>query len=130
MEDPQLMLKRVLEFAARREGIDAVVQTGSRARCERVDEFSDLDIELIGPGAASLIGRDDWLEEIAPVLVSVQLANKAPEAPDWPICLVVYAHGRKVDFTLAGSERLRNLADHGLDATYGRGYVVHFDRTG
>lgn len=130
MEDAQLLLDRVLEFAAGREGIDAVVQTGSRARGERVDAFADLDIELIGPGASRLVGRDHWPTEIAPVLVSVHLANDAPGAPDWPTCLVVFAQGRKIDFTLAGRERLQRLADHGLDATYRRGYIVHFDRTG
>ncbi|MEV4442646.1 aminoglycoside 6-adenylyltransferase [Streptomyces sp. NPDC049577] len=130
MEDPDKLLRAVLDFASRQPGIDAVVQTGSRARGLRVDEWSDLDIELIGPGAVGLAGSDTWQEEIAPTLLSVHLANEGEDEPDWPTCLVVFAEGRKVDFTLAGPERLEAMKRDGLDDLYGRGYVVHLDRTG
>jgi len=130
MEDPRALLEDVLSFAARSEGIDAVIETGSRARKQRVDAFSDLDIELIGPGAPALAGRDDWPAEIAPVLVTLHLANDEPGTEGWPASLVVYAQGRKVDFTLAGPDRLRQLAADGLDPVYRRGYVVHYDRAG
>lgn len=130
MEDPQLLLDRVLAFAAGQDGIVAVVQTGSRARERDVDVFSDLDIELIGPGASSLVGDDGWQQQIAPVMITLHLANEVPGSPDWPTCLVVFAQGRKIDFTLAGTRRLERLAEDGLDSIYSRGYVVHFDRTG
>jgi aminoglycoside 6-adenylyltransferase len=130
LEDPDELLGRVLAFADRTTGIDAVVQTGSRARRQRVDAFSDLDIELIGPGSAALVGRDDWPEQIAPTLVSLHLANQDDDAPDWPTCLVVFARGRKVDFMLAGVERLEKMVLNGLDDYYRRGYLVHRDRTG
>jgi aminoglycoside 6-adenylyltransferase len=130
LEDPDELLARILAFADRTTGIDAVVQTGSRARRHRVDAFSDLDIELIGPGSAALVGRDDWPEQIAPTLVSLHLANEQDDAPDWPTCLVVFAGGRKVDFMLAGPERLDQMARDGLDEYYRRGYLVHRDRTG
>src|SRR5579875_3632373 len=110
MEDPRALLEDVLSLAARSEGIDAVIETGSRARKQRVDAFSDLDIELIGPGAPALAGRDDWPAEIAPVLVTLHLPNDEPGTEGWPASLVVYAQGRKVDFTLAGPDRLRQLA--------------------
>ncbi|ONI75203.1 hypothetical protein ALI144C_41420 [Actinosynnema sp. ALI-1.44] len=130
MEDPRLLLARVLDFAEHHEGIEAVVQTGSRARGLRVDSLSDLDIELIGPGAPLLAGDDEWLAAIAPTLVSIHLDNEEDDEPGWPTCLAVFAEGRKVDFTLAGTERLVAMREHGLDELYGRGYVVHFDRTG
>ncbi|ALG08525.1 aminoglycoside 6-adenylyltransferase [Kibdelosporangium phytohabitans] len=131
MEDPRFLLARVLGFATSCEGIDAVVQTGSRARGQRVDALSDLDIELIGPGAPLLAGRDEWLADIAPTLVSIHLDNEDDEdGPGWPTCLVVFADGRKADFTLAGPERLAAMKEHGLDELYGRGYVVHLDNTG
>lgn len=104
VEDPRGLLEKIVAFAEQHDGIDAVVQTGSRARNQRVDAFSDLDIELIGPGAPALAGRDDW-----------------------PSSLVVFAQGRKVDFTLAGPQRLRTVLADGLDSTYMRGYVVHYD---
>jgi aminoglycoside 6-adenylyltransferase len=130
MEDPDELLERILALADRTTGIDAVVQTGSRARRYRVDAFSDLDIELIGPGSAALVGRDDWPEQIAPTLVSLHLTNEQDDAPDWPTCLVVFAGGRKVDFMLAGPERLDQMVRDGLDEYYRRGYLVHRDRTG
>ena len=130
MEDPDELLARILAFADQTTGIDAVIQTGSRARRHQVDAFSDLDIELIGPGSAALVGRDDWPEQSAPILVSIHLANEEDDAPDWPTCLVVFARGRKVDFMLAGPERLDQLARDGLDEYYCRGYLVHRDRTG
>jgi len=130
VENPELLLKRIVDFAAARDGIQAVVQTGSRARGRRVDAYSDLDIELIGPGAAELAGRDDWLQEIGPVLVAIHLANEDEDEPDWPTCLAVFAEGRKADFTLAGPERLERMAADGLDDLYRRGYLAHLDETG
>lgn len=130
MEDPADLLRRVLAFADAHPQIQAVIQTGSRARGDRVDALSDLDIELIGPGAADLVGNDEWLSTIGEVLVSVHLANEEPDEPDWPTCLAVFAGGRKVDFTLAGVDRVERLKDGGLDDLYQRGYIVHRDKTG
>ncbi len=95
-----------------------------------MDALSDLDIELIGHGTAALVGNDDWPTTIADVLVGIHLANEGPEEPDWPTCLVVFAGGRKIDFTLAGTERIERMALDGLDSLYERGYLVHLDKTG
>ncbi|WP_225724612.1 MULTISPECIES: aminoglycoside 6-adenylyltransferase [unclassified Nocardia] len=129
MEDPEQLLKRILEFAADDPGIRAVIQTGSRARGTRIDEFSDLDLEFIGPGAKALVGDDAWAERIAPVLVGIHLANDEEDEPDWPTYLVVFAEGRKVDFTLADTARLTELRDE-LDELYERGYRVLLDKDG
>ncbi|MGY1946472.1 aminoglycoside 6-adenylyltransferase [Nocardia asiatica] len=127
MEDADLVVDRIIGFAAAHPGISAVIQTGSRARGTRVDEFSDLDIELIGPGTGELVGADDWLPAIGPVLVNIHLAN---DQPHWPTCLVVLAEGRKVDFTLAGPARLDGLIADGFDELYQRGYRVLLDKDG
>lgn len=95
-----------------------------------MDALSDLDIELIGPGRAGLVGDDDGPGTIADVLVSIHLGNEAPEEPDWPTCLVVFADGRKVDFALAGTERIERMSGDGLDCLYQRGYIVRLDATG
>lgn len=95
-----------------------------------MDALSDLDIELIGPGRAGLVGDDDWPGTIADVLVSIHLGNEAPEEPDWPTCLVVFAEARKVDFTLAGTERIERMSGDGLDGLHQRGYIVRLDETG
>ncbi|MBF6338619.1 aminoglycoside 6-adenylyltransferase [Nocardia abscessus] len=127
MEDADLVVDRIIEFAVAHPGISAVIQTGSRARGTRVDEFSDLDIELIGPGTGEFVGADDWLRAIGPVLVNIHLDN---DEPHWPTCLVVLAEGRKVDFTLAGPGRLDDLIADGLDELYQRGYRVLLDKDG
>ncbi|WP_280242365.1 aminoglycoside 6-adenylyltransferase [Nocardia abscessus] len=127
MEDADLVVDRIIEFAAAHPRISAVIQTGSRARGTRVDEFSDLDIELIGTGTGEFVGADDWLRAIGPVLVNIHLDN---DEPHWPTCLVVLAEGRKIDFTLAGPGRLDDLIADGLDELYQRGYRVLLDKDG
>lgn len=127
MENPEELLGAILAFARDHPGIDAVVLTGSRGRGERVDEYSDLDVELIGPGTAALIGAEDWCRRLGDVLVSLHLANEDAGSPDWPTCLVVFAGGRKVDFTLAGPGRVEQIP---ADPTYARGYRVLLDKTG
>lgn len=130
VENPEELLRRILDFVTERDGITAVLQTGSRARGRRVDAFSDLDIELIGPGATMLAGRDDWLSRIGPTLVSIHLDNDGPGEFGWPTCLAVFDGGRKIDFLLATESRLTRMTTGGLDAIYGRGYLVHLDKTG
>lgn len=129
-EDARLLREAVLTFARASPGIDALVETGSRARGQPVDEFSDLDLELIGPGVHELVGREDWLVAFGDVLIALHLENGGPGEPEWPTCLVVFDGGRKIDFTLSGPGRLESLSSKGLDGTYGRGYVVHYDATG
>ncbi|MBM7460966.1 hypothetical protein JOE26_003641 [Rhodococcus coprophilus] len=59
-----------------------MIQTGSRARNQRVDRLSDLDIELIGPAVSSLAGDDSWAAPLGDQLVSIHLANEEDHAPD------------------------------------------------
>ncbi|QIS18018.1 hypothetical protein F6W96_06605 [Nocardia terpenica] len=61
VESAAEVLDRIVAFAASHDGIEAVIQTGSRARNQRVDRFSDLDIELIGTAAPALAGDDSWV---------------------------------------------------------------------
>lgn len=129
-EDAEVMREAVLAFARSATGIEAVIETGSRARGQRVDGYSDLDLELIGPGAGALVGREDWLAPFGDVLIALHLENGGPDEPEWPTCLVVFAGGRKIDFTLAGSRRITDMLAKGLDATYSRGYRVLHDSSG
>ncbi|KZM73320.1 hypothetical protein AWN90_32190 [Nocardia terpenica] len=107
-----------------------MIQTGSRARNQRVDRFSDLDIELIGTAAPALAGDDSWAAPLGNQLVSIHLANEEDDEPDWPTYLIVLAGGRKVDLTLAGPERITRMIEGGLDELYQRGYLVRLDKTG
>ncbi|MFN6548347.1 aminoglycoside 6-adenylyltransferase [Mycolicibacterium nivoides] len=130
MEYAAEVLNRIVAFASAHDGIEAVIQTGSRARNQRVDRFSDLDIELVGPAVPALAGDDGWAAPLGDQLVSIHLANEEDDAPDWPTYLVVLAGGRKIDLTLAGPERITRMIDGGLDALYQRGYLVLLDKAG
>ena len=132
MEDPDVLLATILDWARDDPRVTGVLQTGSRARRRRVDEFSDLDIELIGPGRDSLGSDDSWFHSFGDVMVVLPLENDdGPEdEASWPTRLVVYAGGRKVDFTLAGEERIGDMVFNGLDELYDHGYKVHHDKSG
>ncbi|WP_280269152.1 aminoglycoside 6-adenylyltransferase [Nocardia wallacei] len=131
MEDPKELLGAVVDWARADERVEVVVQTGSRARGNRVDEYSDLDIELLGPGWRDLAADTSWSEAFGPVLVSVSSTSEdeGDDEGEWAGRLVVYRHGRKIDFSLAGTDRLARL-ETGLDDLYQRGYVVHLDKVG
>ncbi|RBO82942.1 aminoglycoside 6-adenylyltransferase [Nocardia puris] len=127
MEDADALLTAIVSWARGDDRITALIQTGSRARGERVDEYSDLDLEIITPHWRDLHDTPDWIGEFGSVLLRVMFEEDDP----WPApLLVVYAGGRKVDFTIAGEERLADMARDGLDDLYKRGYLVHLDRTG
>lgn len=130
MEDPNVLLRSILAWAENDERVDGVVQTGSRARGRRVDAFSDLDIELVGPRPLDLAGDSSWIDDFGEVMVTLALENDQPGGLGWPTRLVVFAEGRKVDFMLAGWPRIEEMARHGLDDLYDHGYVVHLDKTG
>src|SRR5262245_35509062 len=90
MEDPDGLLRRILEWAGTDDRVDAVVQTGSRARGRRVDAFSDLDIELIGSRPSELAEDDTWISALGAVMVTLALANDGPGDLGWPTRLVVF----------------------------------------
>lgn len=131
MEDPGALLEAILAWARADDRIEVVVQTGSRARGTRVDEYSDLDIELIGPGWRELAAERGWPSRFGPVMVSIASSSaEAGGTPDaWTSRLVAYRGGRKVDFILAGLSRLRARTER-LGEVYERGYLVHLDKSG
>lgn len=132
MEDPEALLASVLAWARNDPRVSAVIQTGSRARGERVDAWSDLDIEIISPAWRELGADFAWVERFgSPMLrVSFDEDDDYDGDRDCPRQLVVYAGGRKVDFTVAGEQRMATMAAEGLDVIYARGYAVHYDRDG
>lgn len=127
MEDPTKLVTDIVEWAEQDERISAVIQTGSRGRGDRVDDYSDLDIEIITPHWQALYDDQSWIERFGDVLLCVSFDDEDDEPA--PV-LVVYAGGRKVDFTVAGEERITDMVGDGLDELYQRGYHVHLDRAG
>lgn len=117
-------------FAARSDLVDALVLTGSLARADgTADGLSDIDVEFISPDPAALGREDGWLQEIGALITVLRL--EPDEDQDWATRLAIYDGGIKVDFTLAGRQRLESMIENArLDALYERGYRVLLDKQG
>ncbi|WP_275075048.1 aminoglycoside 6-adenylyltransferase [Providencia rettgeri] len=130
MESPASLINKIISISLLDPRIEAVVLTGSRGREQDIDSYSDIDIELIGPGVTELFQQKHWIDNFGTPLAALHLLNLEDDAPDWPTCLVIYEEGRKVDFTFAEPERLEKMEREGLDATFSRGFAVLLDKTG
>lgn len=115
---------------AKNNNVQALIQTGSLARKDgSVDEFSDIDIEIITVSPADLMKDDQWLYDIGELVTVLRLDPE--EGQEWATRLAIYRGGVKVDFTLAGVERITQMANKcQLDDLYERGYNVIFDNMG
>ncbi|WP_026912488.1 aminoglycoside 6-adenylyltransferase [Patulibacter minatonensis] len=101
------LLRAVVGWASGRPDVRAVVLTGSRSAEEGTgDAVSDFDVDLLVEDPHAF-GDDDWLEEIAPVLV----ASEDEDGGD-PVRLVFFSAQRKVEFRLraASAVALGDLA--------------------
>jgi len=125
VEDPDAILKKILAWAMSDDRIAAVVVTGSRGRGDRVDEYSDLDVELISPCPLDLASADQWIEHVGQPLVVLPF-----DQPDLTTRLVVLPGGRKVDFSIWPETRISEMGESGLNELYDRGYTVLLDKAG
>jgi aminoglycoside 6-adenylyltransferase len=114
----------IVRWAEDEPNVIALIRTGSRARDGQGDEFSDLDLEVIAADPRRLQRKDDWFRAFGGVWVVLRFDELR-----FPTRLVVYDGGSKVDYTLAGVERLTEMYQ-GLDSLYERGYEVLLDREG
>ncbi|HEC8325630.1 TPA: aminoglycoside 6-adenylyltransferase [Providencia rettgeri] len=130
MESPASLINKIISISLLDPRIEAVILTGSRAREQDADSYSDIDIELIGHGTTEIFKQKSWINQFGEPLVALHLLNLEEDAPDWPTCLVIFKEGRKVDFTFAEPERLSKMKQEGLDATFSRGFAVLLDKTG
>jgi aminoglycoside 6-adenylyltransferase len=124
----QLLLQRIKNWSEANDNVVALIVTGSQARGDdRVDQQSDLDLEIIADQPSELADDDTWLSQFGRVLVS-QAFN---EGQEYPTRLVFYEGGKKVDFTLASPRRLTDMIRaRKLDGLYERGYKVILDKRG
>lgn len=121
------LLRRMLDWAATQDDIQAVLRTGSKARADgRVDALSDDDIELYTTAPERYAGWTDWLGELATVWVSIELDGPY----DNPAHLVFFEGGRKFDFQVLPVAMLAEMREDGLDELHERGYQILFDRDG
>jgi aminoglycoside 6-adenylyltransferase len=114
----------IVRWAEDDPNIIALIKTGSSARDGQGDEFSDLDLEVIAADPGRLQREDAWFRAFGGVWVVLRFDELR-----FPTRLVVYDGGSKVDYTLAGVERLTEMYQ-GLDSLYERGYEVLLDREG
>lgn len=133
-EEPDGILQRILDRIDERPEIVGVVMTGSRARSDgTVDDYSDHDLELFVVDPMDF-DTDEWVREIGKVWVSLPLTSDE----GYPVRLVFYEGGEKVDFQIRPASEFRARAAVGtLDQiayaradVWARGYRVLRDRDG
>src|ERR1041385_6432181 len=119
---------RIAAWAAQEENIRAVVVTGSRSRDDgSMDEWSDLDVQLITTDHTAYAPSSDWLENIGSVWVCLPLTTDI----GFPTRLVWFAGGNKVDFSFWPVDWLMTMIEHGeLADEYQRGYYAIVDKDG
>jgi aminoglycoside 6-adenylyltransferase len=124
------IMRNILLWAQRNRAIQALVLTGSLARSDGLaDALSDIDIELIVDHPDLLMSDSGWLRELG-ALVTVLALDPSTEQR-WATRLAIYSGGTKVDYTLAGPVRLREMASRQeLDPLYERGYRILLDKAG
>ncbi len=120
------LLEALLEWARGVEVIRAVVITGSLARADgSVDEFSDLDAQIIARDIEDLKRDESWLDALGEVWI------RFPLDPAAPYRLVWFAGGCKVDFQFVGPDAILAMSESGvLSDEYQRGYLVALDKDG
>ena len=117
-------LNKIVDWASREEPIRAVVVTGSLARDDgSVDEWSDLDVQIIASDFAEYIRDDSWLDALGEVWIRFPLDVAAPYRLVW------FAGGKKVDFQFSRVAALEDMIDRGeLSEEYQRGYIAALDK--
>jgi aminoglycoside 6-adenylyltransferase len=130
--DPHDILRRLVDWAGRKEAIRSMLLTGSRVNPHApVDVFSDYDVVLVVPNIRLFFVDRSWLEDFGRVLV-VYWDPIYPE-PDHGIeqtgNVTQYADGLKIDFRLWPVELARRIAQAPvLPADLDAGYTVLVDK--
>ena len=126
MEIRHLYLDRIIQWARGMDVIRAVVITGSLARADgSVDEYSDLDAQIITRDIEVLTRDDSWLDALGQVWIRFPLQQESPYRLVW------FAGGCKVDFQFAHLDEILAMSESGqLSDEYQRGYQVALDKDG
>lgn len=122
------IFEKVIAWAEAEDAVRAAIIEGSRARQEdRVDRFSDYDLNLYVTDVAKFTRRDAWIEQISPVW-----AMEKESEPDGTSCrLVLFAGGYDIDFKLLPVTMLHAFVEQQtLPDEYHRGYKIVLDKDG
>lgn len=122
-------LNAIVQWATHRPQVQAIVLTGSLARADgSIDEYSDIDVEVITSDPETLESDDLWLVEFGEPAIVIRL--RTGEQQRWATRLVIYSDGGRVDFTIAGTDRIESMAETDrLNDLYERGYRVLLDKS-
>lgn len=122
------IFEKVMAWAAQEEAIRVVIIEGSRARNDnRVDRFSDYDLNLYVTDVAKFTHSDAWIEQIAPIWAMEKETDLDGEFSR----LVLFEGGYDIDFKLIPNSKLQALVErHILPDDYQRGYKVVLDKDG
>jgi aminoglycoside 6-adenylyltransferase len=113
-------LDAILDWARHENAIRALVATGSRARLDdTVDDFSDLDIQIIATDFTRYIEDDSWLDQLGDVWIRFPLHKFVPYRLVW------FNGGAKVDFQFLAADELNPSY---LSDEYKRGYHILLDK--
>ena len=119
-------IDKLVAWARGEDAIRALVLTGSLARADdSIDEYSDLDVQVITLDIEAYTADDSWLDALGEVWIRFPLFEDAPYRLVW------FAGGYKVDFQFMSVDGLRAEIDSGiLSDEYQRGYIVALDKDG
>jgi len=119
-------LDKVIRWARGEAAVRAVVITGSQARADgSVDDYSDLDAQIITRDTEALTRDDSWLDSLGEVWIRFPLRQDAPYRLVW------FAGGYKVDFQFVHVDEILAMRESGeLSDEYQRGYQVALDKDG
>jgi len=125
-------LTRVTEWASGEEDVRAVLLMGSHARTVRPsDEWSDLDIVLVADHPERILADTDWLERLAPVLLTFLEHSFLPGVVERR---VLFDSGLAVDIVPFPAAVARAMAradlPDGIANALGRGVRVLADKEG
>ncbi|WP_088809276.1 MULTISPECIES: aminoglycoside 6-adenylyltransferase [Listeria] len=90
-------LQKIVTYFQTEESVKMLVQEGSFAKKEYIDEWSDLDINVWFEGKHDFSKNLTWLEKIGRPLVTVPLDFPAQEG--MRSLIVIFDNGVKVDFS-------------------------------
>jgi aminoglycoside 6-adenylyltransferase len=106
-----------VRWARDEDDVRAVIAVGSRARIEPpADDWSDLDIMVYTRAPDHLLARSAWLDQIAPVLITIPGRTAGGE----PEILVMFDGGFDVDVVVG---RIGDLADAARAGTVPHGHL-------
>lgn len=123
--------QQLIEWAASRDDIRAVLVVGSQSRIDNhpADEFSDLDLVMYTT-EPTLYLTPDALPPFICAALHIRCETWPNGSREYMILLPASAGLAKVDLAFAHFDRLAQMTANGLVPPYERGYAVWLDKDG